>query len=149
MTQAAASTDLERLRPFLGAWETLGEMKNGAEGPSAKFKATDTYEWLPGGHFLLHRFDADMPDGKVQGIEVIGYSRESDSYPMHSFDSRGNASVMQARVEQERWTFVGETLRFSGRFSDDDHVFAGLWEARSGDNSSWQPLMDVTLRKVG
>ena len=46
---------------------------------------------------------------------VIGYNRDSDSYPMHSFDSGGNVSVMQARLEQGTWSFVGETLRFKRR----------------------------------
>jgi hypothetical protein len=144
----AASRDLERLNPLVGVWATEGEMKTSASEKPAKFTATDTYEWLPGGHFLLHRFDADMPDGKVQGIEVIGYSRENDSFPMHSFDSTGNTSLMQARIEKETWTFVGETIRFTGRFRDNGRVFAGLWEFRSGEDASWQPLMDVILRKA-
>ena len=103
MAPTAASTNLERLNPFVGVWDTEGEMKTIALGQSAKFKATDTYEWLPGGHFLLHRFDADMPQGKVQGIEVIGYMPESDTYPMYSFDSTGNTNLMQSRIEKETW----------------------------------------------
>jgi len=122
-------------------------MKRSALGQSEKFKATDTYEWPPGGHFLLHRFDADMPDGRVQGIEVIGYSHKSDSYPMHSFDSIGNAILMQARVEKESWTFLGEAIRFIGGFRENGKVFTVLWEFRSAD-APWQPLMDVTLTKV-
>jgi hypothetical protein len=148
MAQGPASSDLARLSPFVGVWKTDGELDGGASGQSRTLRATDSYEWLPGGYFLLHRFDADMPDGKVQGIEVIGYSRDSDSYPMHSFDSTGTATVMQARVDEEDWTFVGESLRFTGRFRDGGGVFAGSWEVRSGVNGSWQPLMHVTLRKV-
>jgi hypothetical protein len=148
VTYTAASLELERLNPFVGEWNTEGEMKSHASEQSEKFKATDTYEWLPGGHFLLHCYDADMPDGKVQGIEVIGYSRESDSYPMRSFDSTGNSSLMQGRVDKEEWTFVGETIRFIGGFRDNRKVFRGLWEFLSPDDGSWKPLMDVTLRKV-
>lgn len=148
-TLIAASTELERLNPFVGVWDTEGEMKTTAPGRLAKFRATDTYEWVPGGHFLLHRFDADMPEGKVQGIEVIGYSRENDSFPMHSFDSTGNTSLMQAQVKKEIWTFVGDTIRFTGQFRDNGRVFAGLWEFLSGVDAAWLPLMDVTLRKAG
>ena len=148
MKPRAASSDLERLNPFLGLWDTEGEMKRGPTGQFARFKATDTYEWLPGGHFLFHRFDADMPDGKVQGIEIIGYNHENGCYPMHSFDSLGNTSLMQARLEKDTWTFVGEGLRFTGGFSDSGEVFSGLWELRPGDGAAWQPLMEVRLRKV-
>jgi len=61
--------------------------------------------------FLIHRFDTNMPDGNVKGIEVVGYSRENNSYPMHSFDRLGSASVMHARIEKEIWTFGSESLR--------------------------------------
>jgi hypothetical protein len=146
--QEAASTALGRLNGFVGAWETEGEVKASPSGQPVKFKATDNYEWLPGGHFLLHRFDADMPEGNINGIEVIGYDKETSSYPMHSFDSQGNAVVMQGRVDEDAWRFVGETTRFTGRFRDGGKVFAGTWELRSEDGSKWQPWMDVTLRKV-
>jgi len=144
----AASADLGRLNAFVGVWDTEGTMNAGPSGQSVKFKATDTYEWLPGGHFLLHRFDADMPNGNVKGIEVIGYNQENKSYLVHSFDSVGNASVMQARIEKDTWTFIGENIRFTGGFSDKGKIFSGLWELRSGEGSSWQPWMDVRLRKV-
>jgi hypothetical protein len=147
MKTTAASAELEQLNPFVGVWKTEGEMK---AGPNAqvKFTAVDTYEWLDGGHFLVHRFDADMPDGKVQGIEVIGYNRETKSYPMHSFDNSGKVSLMQARLEQDTWTFEGESIRFRGGFQNGGKVFAGLWELRSGEGAAWQPLMQVSLMKI-
>jgi hypothetical protein len=33
-----------------------------------------------------------------KGVEIIGFNEQSKSYPMYSFDSLGNASLMQARV---------------------------------------------------
>jgi hypothetical protein len=113
-----------------------------------KFKAKDRYEWLPGGHFLFHRFDADMPESNIKGIEIIGYSPETGSYSMYSFDSLGNATVMQGRMDGETWRFVGENVRFAGSFDDGGKVFAGVWEMRSGDGSAWQPWMDIKLKKV-
>jgi hypothetical protein len=144
----AASAELERLDPFVGVWHTDGQLKINPSDQPSRFTAIDTYEWLPGGHFLLHRFDADMPDGEVQGIEVIGYARETDSYFMHSFDSTGDASSMRARVQNQTWTFTGKNVRFTGGFRDNGKVFAGMWELRSGDGAPWQPWMDVTLKKV-
>jgi hypothetical protein len=149
VAQTAASAELERLQPFVGTWKTEGEIKDGAPGKPTRFTATDIYEWLPGGHFLLHRFDADMPDGKVRGIEVIGYNRKSGSYPMRSYDNTGNASLMQARVEKGDWTFLGDSIRFTGRFRAGGQVFAGLWEYCPNEDGAWRPLMDVNLRKIG
>ncbi len=146
--QNPATEELGRLDVFVGVWDTEGEMITGPSGPQVKFTATDTYEWMPGGHFLLHRFDANMPNGKVQGTEIIGYSPESGDYPMHSVDSLGNVSVLHARIDGDRWTFSGECMRFSGGFRDNGIVFAGLWEIRSVDGSTWQPWMQVRLRKT-
>lgn len=145
----AASADLERLSPFVGVWRTEGEIRTGTAGQPAKFAARDAYEWLPGGHFLLHRFDADMPDGKIQGIEVIGYSRETKSYPMYSFDSAGNMSLMQAHLEKGTWRFVAQAVRFTGSFRENGAVFEGVWERRSTDDAGWQPWMGVKLTRVG
>jgi len=66
---------------------------------------------------------------------------------MLSFDSTGNSSGMQGRVEKDEWTFVDETIRFTGGFRDNGKILRGLWEFRSAGGGSWQPLMEV-LRKV-
>jgi hypothetical protein len=148
MTEHSPATDaMARWVGFVGIWETEGEIEGGSGSTTATFRASDVYEWLPGGHFLLHRFDADMPGGRTQGIEVIGHDGELDAYPMHSFDNAGNASVMHARLEGDTWTFLGKAIRFIGGFRDAGAVFAGTWQTRSSDDSAWTTWMTVTLRK--
>lgn len=137
-----AGDALARLDAFAGEWETTGTLASGV-----RFRATDTYEWVAGGHFLLHRFDAEMPDGSMQGIEVIGHDPARGTYPMHSFDSSGNTSVMHAKADGDAWTFEGTTMRFTGGFRDGGSVFEGAWESRDADGSPWTPAMTVTLRK--
>ena len=87
-------------------------------------------------------------DGNVKGIEVIGYNQENKAYSMQSFDSLGNAGVMQARLENDTWNFVDQSMRFTGNFRDGGKVFAGIWELRTDDESIWQPWMKIRLRKV-
>jgi hypothetical protein len=143
----AATPELARLNPFVGTWATEGEVLGGGPEPAATFRARDSYEWMPGGHFLLHRFEAEMPDGQVQGLEVIGAGREPATFAMRSFDSTGQASVMTARVTADAWTFEGENVRFRGGFRDEGRQFLGRWELRSDDEAGWQPWMDVRLRR--
>lgn len=138
----------QRLDAFVGTWNTEGQVRASSSGPAVRIAAIDTYQWLEGGFFLLHRWDAQMPDGNTKGIEVIGYDAASKTYPMHSFDNLGNVAVMHASVDGNRWTFTGESVRYTGGFSDDGKTFAGLWERRSDDGASWSPWMDVTLRKA-
>lgn len=144
----AATSAHQPLAAFVGAWTTRGEVKLvGPSGRAAPFQASDTYEWLPGGHFLLHRFAAQMPDGEVSGIEVIGYDTSRKIYTMHSYDNQGNAGVMQANVDGDQWTFTGNNVRFRGGFSEEGSVFGGVWEMRERINAPWRAWMTVELRK--
>jgi hypothetical protein len=149
MTNAAGATpDHRRLDAFAGSWSTAGEVSVGPTGSSVKFHAKDSYEWVAGGFFLLHRFDANMPEGNVSGVEIIGYDPETKTYPARSFDSQGKTVDMRGRVKGDSWVFTGETTRFTGDFRDGGTTLSGLWESRSNDDSTWQPWMTVTLRKV-
>jgi hypothetical protein len=48
---------LSRLNVFVGKWVTEGLIMESPAGPTATLKAVDTYEWLPGGFFLIHHVD--------------------------------------------------------------------------------------------
>src|ERR671918_1085387 len=107
---------LKRLDAFVGKWNTEGQMKESPFGPAGKIIGTDTYEWLAGGFFLLHRVDVRMGDQKNESIEIIGYDASTKTYPMHSFDSQGNSLVMEAELVDDTWSFTGESMRFTGVF---------------------------------
>lgn len=133
---------------FVGSWRTSGEVLT-PEAHSAPFRARDTYEWLDGRFFLLHRWDAEMPDGVTKGIEVIGYDPSRRTYFMQSYDSRGNVGSMQASVTGATWTFWAEGVRFAGGFRDEGMTFAGVWERRAEDGSGWSQWMKIRLTREG
>jgi hypothetical protein len=138
----------KRLAVFVGEWKTEGTIRPIESGESVRFSARDWYEWLPGEFFLVHRWDAHMPEGRSQGIELMGYDPASDSYPIHTFDNKGEASVMEGRVEGDTWTLTGDVLRFTGGPRDGHDTIAGQWEQRERKDAPWKPLMDVTLTRV-
>jgi hypothetical protein len=137
-----------RLEVFVGNWDTEGTITKSPFGPRVRFRALDSYQWVPGGFFLLHRWDAHMPDGRTQGIEVIGYDAAKGTYTLRSFDSAGNTEIMTGTVTGDTWTFEGKTLRFRGGFRDGGNTLAGMWEQRSDDAAPWVYLMDVKLSKI-
>jgi hypothetical protein len=118
-----------------------------ADSPAFPFTATDRYEWMPGGFFLLHHVEARMGDTRLTALEVIGYDPSTDSYPMRSYDSMGNVGTHQGRLRDGTWTFTGAAERFTGTFGDDGDTLSGLWE-RSADGATWEPWMDVTLTRA-
>ena len=145
LTRHPATPDLEPLDRFVGIWDTEGQVGTGES--AVRFEATDEYEWLPGGYFLIHKFRAQMPDGETAGMEVISHDPGSNAYAMRSFDNTGSSAVMSAHHEGDRWVFLGEQMRFSGGFSRDGREFSGLWELRSAEASTWHPWMTVRLSK--
>jgi hypothetical protein len=133
---------IEPLNAFVGRWTTRGRIHDG----DRSFSGTDTYEWLAGQHFLIHRVDVRMGGREMKAIEIIGWDAERDTYVMNSFDSQGAHTVMQASVSEGAWRFEGETMRFHGAFSADGRTISGTWETR-GDDEAWRPWMDVVLTK--
>lgn len=138
---------LKGLNVFVGKWETQGQIKESPYGPAGKLIGTDTYEWLAGGFFLVHRVNVRMGDQKNESIEIIGYDALAKIYSMHSFDSQGNSILMQADVRGDTWTFTGESMRFTGVFGNDGKSISGKWEYL-GEDSGWHHWMDVKLTKA-
>jgi hypothetical protein len=90
-----------------------------------------------------------MPSGNTKGIEIIGFDPDNKSFSMQSFDSQGGKNTMQATVQDDQWTFIGDGVRFVGRFQESGNVFAGAWELRSDPASDWRLWLTVRLTKVG
>lgn len=132
------------LQQFTGTWHTSGSFLT-EEGTKLAIKGTDIYEWMPGKHFLLHHVNVLMGKDRKQSLEVIGVDAATGGYPMHSFDSEGNAVKMMARCDGDRWTFQGDSLRFAGGFFKEGELLQGQWEQLV--QGRWQHLMDITLEK--
>lgn len=135
-----------RLAALVGTWHTSGEVAQRDNHPAAPFTATDSYEWLPGRHFLVHHWDAAMPSGRTQGIEIIGHDAETDRFPMRAYDSNGNTTTMIGTSDGTSMLFEGTGIRFTGRFNHDGSEVIGAWDVQP-DGSDWQLWMRVTLTR--
>jgi hypothetical protein len=145
-TPARPGPEHERLAALVGTWKTEGRVKAGPWGSAAPIAAEDTYEWLDGGFFLIHRFDALVGTQDVKGIEVIGCDMGAGGYRGFSFDNQGAVDSFEASLVDGVWKTWGPLQRFTGRFSADGRTLSGEWE-RSEDGMSWSPWMDVTLTR--
>ena len=133
----------ERLEVFVGRWINEGVTAGG----DVRVVTSDTYEWAPGGCFLVHTAHGRIGDTAVGGIEIIGADPRNGSYRCEFFDSRGNVSS-QVLVERDGvWIWVGDGARCTLMISDDGLEMAAHHE-RQVDNRGWEPAMDVTLRRT-
>jgi hypothetical protein len=136
-----------RLDVLIGKWITEGYTVATAGAPAAKILASDVYEWAPGGFFVVHAAYGRIGDAEVGGVEIIGFDAESGSYGSQFFDSFGNVSTSRVTVERDTWTWTGERTCCTSVLSDDRKAFTARHE-RLNDGMTWEPSMEVVLRRV-
>lgn len=145
-TEEKSTHEHDQLGRFVGRWNTEGKIRATNTSPEVKIMGTDTYEWLPGEYFLLHKVDVWVGDDKNETFEVIGFDKHIGKYTMQHYDNKGHSGTMTATYENEVWIFQGETLRFTGGFKNDDNEFSGIWEQLS-NGQNWTHFMDIKLIK--
>ena len=150
-------TSLNHLKPFTGKWLTTGQQYQSAVGPAAKITAVETYEWLPGDRFLIHRFDGLVGDEPAVCIEVIGRDAANEDYPVHTFYNNGVTAKWLLHERNGAWLLTGHwdiagkltDVRCTLVFSDSGEAMAGRWEhAVKNGSTHWVPFWEVEARRV-
>jgi Protein of unknown function (DUF1579) len=144
---AERGSEHAQLEALIGRWITEGHAVASPGGPAAKILASDVYEWAPGGFFIVHPAYGRVGDTHVGGVEIIAYDAETGSYRSHFFDSFGNVSESRLTIEGDVWTWSGGRTRCTAILSDGGKTFTAHHE-RSSDGVTWEPSMEVVLRRV-
>jgi hypothetical protein len=141
----------EVLAPLVGEWQIRAGFGN--EAP-ADIGASVTFEWLPGGQFLVQRWDVPHPEAP-DGIAIIGADpKREGGYLQHYFDSRGVARVYKMTLHDGVWElWRGEpdfspldfSQRFTAIFGADGKTIAGRWEICL-DGTTWEHDFDLTYK---
>jgi Protein of unknown function (DUF1579) len=134
------------LDALVGRWMTTGRIFGPDGAPSAAISASDIYEWVPGGFFILHTAYGTIGDQGVGGVEMIGYDAETKQFRTTFFDSQGNVTTEELSVEGTTWQWVGAEVRCTGVLEDDGEKLVCRHERLEG--ATWVPSMDVTLVRV-
>ena len=136
-----------QLSKFIGKWNTEGHIPANGQTPATTVKGTDTYEWLPGGFFVLHTADVFIGSDRSQTLEVIGFDKVRKHFTMQYYNNQGESGFMTATVMNGLWTFKSDHLRFKGGFNSQENVFSGVWE-QSADGKTWAHFMDIKLARA-
>lgn len=137
--------ELQRLNAFVGRWHAEGtSYADGqkAEDPLASgvpWTSDESYEWLPGSFYMLHRWDAMAGERVFKGVEIMGYDEAQGGYFTHLFDNAGNHPTYDATVDGNVWTFAEAVTRAKASVSDDGDRIEFDWEWQNG-GSDWLPL---------
>jgi len=157
MSQKTAATKtqspaLKSLELFVGKWTEDGQAFDSPFGPSAKVTSIQTWEWLPGKMFLIHRLQGRLGENDTACIEIIGSDTSSQSYSVNSFYNDGNQNVWQLSERDGTWTLNGDwksegettKVRCTILFNGDGNTMTGKWEY-SKNSPSWQVFWDTKL----
>jgi hypothetical protein len=132
---------------LIGKWHTQGEILQAASGSSKNIRGMDTYEWVSGGLFILHRVDVFMGDEKAEAVEIIGYDKSRKSYFMKSFDNQGASMTMYAVLEKRGVLKFGDNkMRSVLKAKKDGSSMSAKWEL-SGNGKTWKPWMNLQFDK--
>lgn len=143
--------DNSKLKPLsflIGSWRTDGEVLKTSKSQKIKIKGTDSYEWVLGGSFILHRVNVMMGEVKTEVMELIGeYDEVNNTYQMRAFDNTGAFSTMQASVNSEGTLLItGDKMQSKLTVANDGKSMNARWEI-SEDGKIWMPWMHLTLAK--
>ena len=147
------SPELQLLNIFVGKWPTeglsygSGQSKENPYDSSVRWLGEESYEWLPGGFFLIRHFNGQIGDIPISGIETIGYDTASQTYPSQSFDNYGRIHLGHRSIRDGVWSScIGTEYRATYTFRNDGNNMATHWEWL--DEDDWSVLMDLEAVKV-
>ena len=136
-----------RLDVFIGDWHSEGTSYGDGQDAAnprasgAPWTSDESYEWLPGKFFVLHRWDAMAGKREFKGAEIIGYDEAKGSYFTLLFDNAGHHPEYRASVDGDVWTFKEMHTRATVTVQDGGSKMSFNWEWKNG-GSDWLPLCD-------
>lgn len=121
---------LKTLDVLVGAWHVSGPGHNG----------TVTYEWMPGGHFLVQHVNLTQDGHTTTGVEYIGYDADSGTLKSHYFGSTGDLLEYVYEVNGRELTIwfgePGSPARYRGTFDAQGISASGAWAWPGGGYES-------------
>jgi Protein of unknown function (DUF1579) len=141
---------LRKLDRFVGTWVMKGRT---LDSDVENITARTTFEWLPGGHFLLQRFSADFVGMNIQSHEVIGFDPATGTFPSTVYSNLAPMPLpYRWAVDGDALTITAEALgaTFHGRWNDDGTAFSGGWRPDPGhENDPGNVPYDISGSRAG
>jgi hypothetical protein len=100
-----------KLAYFAGKWRHEGEIKPSPFGPAGKFTYTETCEWFAGGFALVCRSEGDVPEGKMEGLSILGWDAAEKSYVYFEINSTGELLYSRGTARGKIWTSKNASKR--------------------------------------
>lgn len=127
---------------FSGRWHAEGTSYN--QDQPVPWISDETYEWLSGGFFLLHRWHARVGETIFIGTEILGHDQDRGYFSV-MFDNSGNHPEYRITRNADEWSFDEPQTRAKVRVTD--NVMHWRWEWKKG-GPDWRPLCDRVAKRA-
>jgi ketosteroid isomerase-like protein len=135
----------ERLQVFEGKWTMEGRAFDSPFGKAASIAAMETFEWLTGGLYLIHRLDGRLGNDPIACVELVEANRAATFY------NNGTFNIWDVREENGAWIFRGRwnnaEVSCTTRFGDGGQSRTGKWEY-STDGSEWKTFWETRATRA-
>jgi hypothetical protein len=134
---------LEPLSPIIGRWRTSGAVLNEKGTMITTIAGTDTYTWLPGGHWIVHEVDVTIGDQRTQTLELIGgRDEQTGGWQMHAFDTEDSPGFMRLSIAEPGLLLLeGDGVRSWFHPQAGPTYMTTVWERKI--DQSWVAWMDM------
>ena len=144
-----------RLDLFLGTWRTTGRQYECPFGPTGSLVALETYQWLSGERFMIHRLDGRIDDDPLACIEIISNDATRAACLVRSYYDDGGSNEWQLVEQEGAWRLDGHwpqagnliAVRCTIWFQNGGNTRAAKWEYSQG-GESFQPFWEATSSKI-
>lgn len=150
-----AAPGLEALRPLVGKWHTEGKQFEGPFGPASAFAAVETFEWLEGGHFLVHRMDGHFGARPAACVDIWGLNDERQLF-CQTYYNDGKSNTWQVQASGHALTLNGSwakgtgpalRVRYTAQVIEEGNTLEGKWE-HSRDGQEWTTFLESRATKA-
>jgi hypothetical protein len=121
---------LRRLDRLVGRWSMEGNLVGSDE---KNIRGETSFRWLPGGFFLEQRVHIDFAGLQIDGLELIGYDPETDTFPSTVYSNFSPDALPY------RWEVEGDSVTISVSYGELDATFTGSWHEDGTFSGGWRP----------
>ena len=141
------------LDAFVGNWTMEGEQYGKVFSLPARVSAEESFEWLPGRKFLIHRVTGQLGGSDLVSIEVIDADPTPGGYRVHTFYGDGRAQDWLLVENDDNWTISADWsladgsirgMRCTVRFESDE-TRSAKWEV--SNYGTWKTFWVITSEK--
>lgn len=139
--------EMKLLSVLAGQWKMCGTGNADSGSDKCTINGTESYDWVPGGHFLSGNWNMLFDAETSKGVCIMGYHAGKKHLYLTNFDDAGYVRHYKVKVCGNDWQITGNRERISIHFATDKQSYTERREI-SADNETWKLYCTIEAVRV-